>query len=129
MRRSSLSKAVQIIPILFLAGCAGTTVVDIAEPPPPVVCEREPVVDVINLKDTPPTLIAEDPFRLEGTPPLWLPNPDANFGYWFSSDLYASLAENLQAMRKNATQLRAVVRYYRACIIDHNAALAAEEEP
>lgn len=126
MRSSSvlIFRTTIVVAFLNMAGC-GTTI-EVTEPPPPVVCDRVPQVDIINLKDTPPTLIAEDPFVLQGTPPLWLPNPDANYGYWFSSDLYASLAENLQQMRKNAQQLRAVARYYRACIEDHNANLAEE---
>lgn len=125
--RTVLIFATAFVVAILNTGCAGTEIV-VGEPPPPVVCTQLPNVDIINLVDTPPTLVALEPFTLQGTPPLWLPNQNATYGYWFSSDLYASLAENLQQMRKNASQLRAVGRYYRACIQDHNAALAAEDD-
>lgn len=126
-RRSSKQWHSYAITLLFLSlisGC-GTTI-EIDEPPPPVVCNREPVVDVINLDDTPPTAVLRDPFILDEEGKPVAVNPNAEWGWWFDSNLYAGLAENLQQMRKNATQLRAVARYYRACIEDHNANLVQE---
>lgn len=108
MRANSLA-----IAAIFLAGCASNQPITIDEPPPPVVCTQTPRVDLLDLQDTPPAVVL---------------NTENNvWGYWFDPAGYAALAENLQAMRMNARQQRAVSRYYRACIEDHNAALAAEE--
>ena len=79
-----------------------------------VICDTSPVPDALDLKDTPPTLVM---------------NPAEVWGYWFDSELYAALAENLQAMRSWMTQSRAIRNKLVACIEDHNAGINAEPEP
>jgi len=112
----------------LLVGCAAKPAdIVIEENQTPVVCVQEPRVDVINLHDTPPTSVLREPFLLDDEGRPVKVNPDAEWGWWFDSELYAALAENLQAMRKNARQLRAITRYYKSCMDDHNEALKAEE--
>ena len=48
------------------------------------------------------------------------------WGYWFNSELYAALAENLQAMRSWMSQSTAIRKKLVDCIEDHNARV---EEP
>ena len=94
----------------FLPGCSlfGAKIPDIIieEKPVPVVCSavtEKP--DVLDLKDTPPTLVM---------------NPAEVWGYWFDSELYAALAENLQAMRSWMNQSTAIRVALVDCIGDHN---------
>ena len=96
------------------AACSSTPdPITIREPQTPVVCAQEPTPDRLDLKDTPPLVVL---------------NTETNvWGYWLSPSVYADLAENLQAMRRYQRQARAVGAYYRRCIEDHNAAIAAEE--
>lgn len=97
--------------VALLAGCAsGPPPITVDEPPPPVVCTQDPKPDRVTLKDTPPRVV------LDAETGTW--------GYWFATDLYASLAENLQTLRRYQRQLRAVGTYYRSCIEDHNRRLA-----
>ena len=103
----------------FLPGCSlfGAKIPDIIieEKPVPVVCSavtEKP--DVLDLKDTPPTLVM---------------NPAEVWGYWFDSELYAALAENLQAMRAWMTQSRAIRNKLVSCIEDHNADINAAPDP
>lgn len=107
MRRCSL------LILVALAGCAGQPDIVVEANQTPVTCNREPQVDLITIQDTPPEVV----INLE----------NEVMGYWFDPGLYGSLAENLQQMRQNAKQLRAVVRYYRACITDHNDKLTTED--
>ena len=86
--------------------------VTIQEKAAPVVCDTSPRPDGLNLKDTPPTLVM---------------NAEEVWGYWFDSELYAALAENLQAMRRWMTQSRDIRKKLVACIDDHNEQL--EETP
>ena len=79
--------------------------VTIQEKAAPVVCDTSTRPDGLNLKDTPPTLVMNEA-------EVW--------GYWFDSELYAALAENLQAMRTWMTQSRAIRKKLVACIDDHN---------
>ena len=79
--------------------------IEIREKPTPVVCDMSARPDALNLKDTPPTLVM---------------NPDQVWGYWFNSELYAALAENLQAMRTWMTQSTAIRDTLVDCIEDHN---------
>ena len=74
----------------------------------PVICDTSPRPDSLDLKDTPPTLVMNDA-------EVW--------GYWFDSELYAALAENLQAMRTYMSQSRAIRTKLVACIEDHNEAI------
>ena len=107
------------LPLFALVGlsaaCSSTPdPITIREPQTPVTCAQEPKPDRLDLKDTPPLVVL---------------NTETNvWGYWLSPSVYADLAENLQAMRRNMRQERAVSAYYRACIEDHNAAIAAEED-
>jgi hypothetical protein len=78
-----------------------------------VVCDTTPRPDALDLKDTPPTLVMD---------------PAEVWGFWFSPDLYAALAENLQAMRAWMTQARAIRTKLVACIDDHNAKVNAPPE-
>lgn len=105
------SKAAAALVLLgVLPGCSlfGSKPPDVTiqERATPVVCDTSPRPDPLNLKDTPPTLVMD-------TNEAW--------GYWFNSELYAALAENLQAMRSWMTQSRAIRSKLVACIDDHNA--------
>jgi len=108
-----------LVLVLVLPGCSlfGSKPPDIQiqEKPTPVVCsavtERP---DPIDTKDTPPTLVMNDA-------QVW--------GYWFNSELYAALAENLQAMRTWMTQATAIRNKLVDCIEDHNARVDAEDPP
>jgi len=84
--------------------------VEIRERPTPVICDTTAKPEPTNLKDTPPTLVMA---------------PDEVWGFWFSPDLYAALAENLQAMRRYMEQQRDIRAKIVACIDDHNAKAAA----
>ncbi len=101
-----------------LPGCSlfGTKPPDvtIAERATPVVCDTTPRPDALDLKDTPPTLVMD---------------PNEIWGYWFNSELYAALAENLQAMRSYMTQSRAIRKKLVACIDDHNASVEDSPPP
>ena len=88
--------------------------VTIQERATPVVCDTTPRPDALDLTDTPPTLVMD---------------PNEVWGYWFSSELYASLAENLQAMRTWMTQSRAIRKKLVACIDDHNASVEDPDPP
>ena len=113
-RRAPLLVLVGVLP-----GCSlfGTTPPDIIidEKPVPIVCsattERP---DELNLGDTPPTLVMNDA-------QVW--------GYWFNSELYAVLAENLQSMRTWMTQSSAIRGKLVECIDGHNDRLEAEDPP
>ena len=74
----------------------------------PVVCDTSTRPDALNLKDTPPTLVMD---------------PSETWGYWFNSELYAALAENLQAMKTWMIQSSAIRRKLVACIDDHTASV------
>ncbi len=105
------SKAAAALVLLgALPGCSlfGTKPPDVTieERPTIVVCDTTARPDALDLKDTPPTLVM---------------NPAEVWGYWFDSELYAALAENLQAMRRYMTQSRDVRKKLVACIDDHNA--------
>jgi len=106
--------SVLLLTLVALAGCASRPEpITIREPQTRVVCAQQPRPDTLDLADTPPEVV------LDVETEQW--------GYWLSTNVYADLAENLQAMRRHMRQLRAVAAYYRRCIEDHNAAIAAEE--
>jgi len=100
---------------VILAGCSlfGTKQpdVNIIEKATPVICDLSRKPDSLNLTDTPPTLVMD---------------PDETWGYWFNSELYAALAENLQAMRRWMTQSTDIRATLVDCIEDHNGRLEAE---
>jgi hypothetical protein len=85
--------------------------VTIREKPTPIICDTTQRPEPLDLKDTPPTLVMA---------------PNEVWGYWFNSDLYAALAENLQAMRRYMEQGRDIRAKLIACMDDHNTAAAAE---
>ena len=84
--------------------------VQIIERPTIIVCDTSERPDALDLKDTPPSLVM---------------NSSETWGYWFGSELYAALAENLQAMRTWMSQSRAIRQKLVACIEDHNEAVKA----
>lgn len=88
--------------------------VEIREKPTPVVCDTTEKPEPLDLTDTPPTLVL---------------GPDEVWGYWFDSELYAALAENLQAMRRYMTQQRSIRDKLVDCIEDHNARVASDDSP
>ena len=111
----NLNAAPLLVLLGVLPGCSlfGSTPPDvfIQEKAAPVVCDTSPRPDALDLKDTPPTLVMD---------------PAEVWGYWFNAELYAALAENLQAMRTWMTQSRAIRTKLVACITEHNDQL---EEP
>ena len=113
-RRAPLLVLVGVLPGCSLFGTAPPDI-NIVEKPVPVVCsattERP---DELNLGDTPPTLVMNDA-------QVW--------GYWFNSELYAVLAENLQSMRTWMTQSSAIRGKLVECIDGHNDRLEAEDPP
>ena len=88
--------------------------VTIAERATPVICDTTVKPDFLNLKDTPPTLVMD---------------PNEVWGYWFNSELYAALAENLQAMRRYMSQSRDIRGKLVDCIEGHNASLEPPTSP
>lgn len=110
-----MSRSILLLLVSSLASCSlfGTKQPDIIinEKPVPVVCDLSRKPDALNLTDTPPTLVMD-------TDEVW--------GYWFNSELYAALAENLQAMRRWMTQSTDIRSTLVDCIEDHNGSL---EEP
>lgn len=111
-RRASLLVLVATLPACSLFGPADIDV-QVQEKIVPIVCDTTARPDPINAKDTPPTLVM---------------NPDEIWGYWFDSELYAALAENLQSMRTWMTQSSAIRTKLIKCIDDHNTA-ASEPSP
>lgn len=110
-----MSRLISVAVVALLAGCASRPPpITVDEPPPPVVCTQEPRPDRITLTDTPPRVV--------------LDVETGQYGYWFSTDLYAGIAENLQTMRRYQRQQRAVGVYYRQCIDDHNRRLAEMDD-
>ena len=89
--------------------------VEIRERATRIVCDTTERPEPVNLGDTPPTLVWND--------------PEGEWGFWFSSELYAVLAENLQAMRRYMEQSRDISAKLRRCIDDHNARAAAGDDP
>jgi len=79
--------------------------IEIREVQAAVVCDVTDKPDALDLKNTPPTLVMNDA-------QVW--------GYWFSADLYAALAENIQAMRRWMKQSSAIRSKLVECIESHN---------
>ncbi len=113
-RRAPLLALLATLPACSLFGPADIDI-QIQEKVVPVICDTSARPDGLNLKDTPPTLVMNDA-------EIW--------GYWFGSELYAALAENLQSMRTWMTQSNAIRNKLIQCIDDHNdAAQADSSEP
>lgn len=96
-----------------LFGGAQPPDVEIREKVVPVICDTTARPEPIDTQDTPPTLV------LDTETEVW--------GYWFDANLYAALAENLQAMRRWMTQSRDIRAKLVACIDDHNASAEPPE--
>jgi len=104
-RRAPFLVLVATLPACSLFGPADIDV-QVQEKIVPVICDTSARPDALNLKDTPPTLVMD---------------ASETWGYWFDSELYAALAENLQAMRSWMTQSAAIRAKLVQCIDDHNA--------
>jgi hypothetical protein len=111
-RRAPLLVLIATLPACSLFGPADIEV-QVQEKIVPVVCDTTARPDALDLKDTPPTLVM---------------NESEVWGYWFDSELYAALAENLQAMRRWMTQSADIREKLVACIDDHNAQAELEAE-
>lgn len=110
MNRAGIALALMVLlPACSLFGGARPPDVEIREQPTPVICDTTAKPEPLRLKDTPPTLVMD---------------PAEVWGYWFSSELYAAIAENLQAMRRYMQQQRDIRAKIVACIDDHNAKAA-----
>ena len=112
-----MKTVIALVLLGMLPGCAAFSPkpadVNIVENPVPVICgavNNKP--DALELIDTPPTLTL---------------GPDEIWGYWFSPDLYGSIAENLQAMRRYMKQQRKIRDTIIECITDHNASVDDEK--
>ena len=108
---------VALFVLLLVPGCSLFSPkppdVVIRENPVPVVCSSiDQKADALQLQDTPPTLVMD---------------ATETWGYWFSSELYAALAENLQAMRRYMRQLRGINASVVDCIEAHNAGIKPPE--
>lgn len=113
-----MTRTVLSLPVAAaLAGCSllspPAPEIRVQEKPVPVICGATQVKpDALNLQDTPPTVAL---------------GPDEVWGYWFSPDLYAALAENLQAMRRYQQQQRDIRRRLVECIESHNEQIPASD--
>lgn len=90
--------------------------------PPDVVIRENPVPVVCSSIDQKP-----DALQLQDTPPTLVMDPAETWGFWFPSELYAALAENLQAMRRYMRQLRGINSSLVDCIESHNGAIQPAE--
>ena len=99
------------IALIMLQACSKAPRIEIREQPVPVICDLSARPDALDLTDTPPTLVQD---------------PAGVWGFWFSPDLYAGMAENLQAMRRWMKQSNDVRAKLIECIEDHNAAAQTE---
>lgn len=97
---------------LAVSGCAAVPPeITIQERPTPIVCNTGNKPDALSLKDTPPTLVRD---------------PVGQWGYWFDSNTYADIAENISAMRRWMNQSRSIRQGLVECITDHNLQLGAD---
>ena len=108
---------VALFVLLLVPGCS------LFSPKPPDVVIREaPVPVVCSSLDQRP-----DGLELQDTPPTLVMDPSETWGYWFPSELYAALAENLQAMRRYMRQLRGINSSLVDCIESHNSTVKPAE--
>lgn len=104
---------VLVIVIIVTGGCSLLAPrIEIGERPLPIVCDTANRPDALELKDTPPTLVMN-----EGR--VW--------GYWFDAELYAAIAENIQAMRRWMDQSNRIRETLVQCIELNNARAAASD--
>lgn len=98
--------------LLALPGCSLLT-----PKPADIIVKPEPVPVICGaIHNRPDSLKGQ----LKNTPPTMVLGPGDAWGYWFTPDLYAALAENLQAMRAYQKQQRAIRDTLVRCIEDHN---------
>ena len=101
---------VALFVLLLVPGCSL-----FSPKPPDVVIRENPVPVVCSSIDQKP-----DALDLEDTPPPLVLDETETWGFWFPSELYAALAENLQAMRRYMRQLRGINSSLVDCIETHN---------
>ena len=82
---------------------------------PDVVIQEKPIAIVCGAVTNKP-----DALDLQDTPPTIVLGPGEIWGYWFSPDLYAALAENIQALRRYMAQQRRIRDALADCIESHN---------
>ncbi len=108
---------VALFVLLLVPGCSL-----FSPKPPDVVIRENPVPVVCSSIDQKP-----DALQLEDTPPTLVLDESETWGYWFPSELYAALAENLQAMRRYMRQLRGINSSLVDCIETHNDGIKSAE--
>lgn len=99
--------------LLFLLSLPGCSL--LSPKPADIVIKPEPVPVICGAVHNKP-----DALVLKDTPPTVALGPNEIWGYWFTPDLYASLAENLQTMRAYMNQQRSIRGTLVKCITDHN---------
>jgi hypothetical protein len=107
------------VTLLFLLALPGCSL--LSPKPADIVIKPEPVLVICGAVHNKP-----DALDLKDTPPTVALGPNRVWGYWFTPDLYAALAENLQAMRAYMTQQRAIRGTLVKCITDHNDKIKTE---
>ena len=110
IKRAPLLLLIATLPACSLFGPPDVEI-QVQEKIVPIVCDTSARPDALALRDTPPTLVM---------------NPAQTWGYWFDSELYAALAENLQAMRRWMNQSKEIREKLVQCIDDHNARAESE---
>lgn len=108
---------VALLAMLLAPGCSL-----FSPKPPDVVIRENPVPVVCSSIDQKP-----DALQLQDTPPTLVMDPAETWGFWFPSEIYAALAENLQAMRRYMRQLRGINSSLVDCIESHNGAIEPAE--
>ena len=108
---------VALFVLLLVPGCSL-----FSPKPPDVVIRENPVPVVCSSIDQKP-----DGLELQDTPPTLVLDASETWGYWFSSELYAALAENLQALRRYMKQLRGINSSLVDCIESHNGGIKPAE--
>lgn len=92
---------------LALPGCSLLRPqVEVIENPVPIVCETARKPDALALAETPPRVVFD--------------TETETWGFWFTADDYASLAENIQALRRYINQSREIRTKLIRCIDEHN---------
>lgn len=105
--------------LVFLLALPGCSL--LSPKPADIVVKPEPVPVICGAVHNKP-----DALQLKDTPPTVALGPGEVWGYWFTPDLYAALAENLQAMRAYMIQQRTIRGTLVKCITDHNDKIKAE---
>ena len=105
-----MNKAGWILLFAALPGCSL-----FSPKPPDVVIQEKPVAIVCGALTNKP-----DGLDLKDTPPTVILGPGDVWGYWFSPDLYAALAENIQALGRYIRQQQGIRKALADCIESHN---------